>query len=235
MWSEPTEVYKLASPTDLQGTSNRPITIKLPDFAELAAQAASLPVSKLAPVRVEQPQSMNFDVEDGKASGGGLGGFQICFFSIPLITIVAMFLLKLFLPIVVFLFGLFFLLQLKFCIPPSLSVSAGVFGKVNAVLPKIEASASFDIDVDLDAEFGAGFTVDLNEELRDGITTENAITEQADKDLLLDFSNTALFPVGVAMNDANNLRDENNQPKPEAGSDLVASLEFEPRVEVTSK
>ena len=109
----------------------------MPDFTELAAQAAALPVRKLAPVRVVHPQSMNFGVDDGKPSGGSVGSFQICYISIPLITIVAMFVLKLFLPIVVFLFGLFFLLRLKFCIPPSLDLQAGVFAKMAVLLPKL--------------------------------------------------------------------------------------------------
>jgi hypothetical protein len=235
-WSEPTEVYKLATPTDLIGTSNRPVTIRMPDFSELAAQAAALPVSKLAPVRVISPQSMNFNVEDGKASGGGIGGFQICFISIPLITIVAMFLLKLIMPIVVFLFGLFFLLQLKFCIPPSLSLSAGVFGKLDALLPKLEVDASLDVDAEFDASLGLGFkAADLNTDLQDGIVKENQITDPGDKDDLNVFSNAALLPIGEGMYEARSLTDEENLPKPEAGLDLTGSLEFEPRVEVSAK
>jgi hypothetical protein len=235
-WSEPTEVYKLATPTDLIGTSNRPVTIRMPDFSELAAQAAALPVSKLAPVRVIHPQSMSFDVEDGKASGGGVGGFQICFISIPLITIVAMFLLKLFLPIVVFLFGLFFLLQLKFCIPPSLSFSAGMFAKLDALAPKLEVDASLDVDVEFDASLGLGFSAaDLNTDLRTGIADENQITDPNDIDDLEVFSNAALLPVGEGINEARSLTDGENLPKPEAGLDLTGSLEFEPRVEVSVK
>src|SRR5262249_2404532 len=126
VWSEPSESYQLAAHNDLIGTAQRPVTIQMPDLAELAAQAAALPVNKFAPVKVVQPQSLNFDVNDGKPSAKGVGIPQICFFAIPLITIVAFFVLKLFLPIVVFLFGLFFLLQLKFCILPSASVSAGL-------------------------------------------------------------------------------------------------------------
>lgn len=235
VWSESTEMYNLATATDLIGTSNRPITIKMPDFAELAAQAAALPVNKLAPVRVIHPQSMNFEVSDGKASGGSVGGFQICFISIPLITIVAMFVLKLFLPIVTFLFGLFFLLQLKFCIPPSLSLSAGVFGKLDALLPKLEVDASINVDVEFDASLGLNFGVkDLNDDLQDGIIGENQITNPDDINALSVFSNTALLPVGKGMYEARNLTDEENLPKPAAGLDLTGSLEFE-TVEVMVK
>lgn len=54
-----------------------------------------------------------------------MGGPAICFFSIPLITIIASFVLNLFLPIVVLLFNLWFLLALRFCIPPSFSIAGG--------------------------------------------------------------------------------------------------------------
>ena len=58
------------------------------------------------------------------ASLGTDGRSQICSFSIPLITIVATFVFKLFLPVVMFLFGLLFLLKLKFCIPLSVECRA---------------------------------------------------------------------------------------------------------------
>lgn len=235
VWSEHTEIFRLASATDLIGTSNRPITIRMPDFAELAAQAAALPVDKLAPVRVIQPQSMKFGVDDGKPTGGGIGGFQICFFSIPLITIVAMFLLQLFLPIVVFLFGLFFLLALKFCIPPSLSVSAGadLSMQLDLAMPTLEANLSVDADVGLDV----GLVTDLNTALTTGIVEEHGVTllEIEGGDGLEKFGNAALLPVGMGTNAAAKLTDEEGQPKPQAGLDLTASLDFEPRVEVKVK
>ena len=237
VWSERTEIYKHASATDLIGTSNRPITIKLPDFSELAAQAAALPAGKLAPVRVEQPQSMNFEIdEDGKATGGGLGGFQICFFSIPLITIVAMFLLKLFLPIVVFLFGLFFLLQLKFCIPPSLSVSAGLSVELDVLMPKLELDASIDVDVEFDAALGLGFTIEkLNADFQEGILLEHGISDVEQLKQLKKFSNAAMLPIGEGIHEARLLVGEDGQPKAEAGVDVTASIDYEPRVEVQLK
>ena len=235
IWSERTEVYKHALATDLIGTSNRPITIRLPDFAELAAQAAALPASKLAPVRVEQPQSMKFQIDgDGNPTGGGIGGFQVCFFSIPLITIVAMFLLTLFLPIVVFLFGLFFLLALKFCIPPSLSAAGGLSAKLDVLMPKLELDASIDVDAEFDAALGLGFTAaDLNADFQTGISEEHGI-DDADNQLR-QFSNSAMLPLGQGIHDAKLLVGDDGKPKAEAGVDVTASIEYEPRVEVKVK
>ncbi len=232
IWSEATEVYKHASATDLIGTSNRPITIRMPDFAELAAQVAALPANKLAPVRVEQPQSMNFQIDaDGKATGGGIGGFQICFFSIPLITIIAMFVLKLFLPIVVFLFGLFFLLGLKFCIPPSLSVAGGLSAKLDVLMPKLELDASIDVDVEFDAALGLGFTAaQLNADFQAGIPQEHGIIDVDAQ--LKQFSNEAMLPLGKGIHEAKQLVGDDGKPKVEAGVDVTASLDYEPRVEV---
>jgi len=41
-----------APPLDLVGTSNRPVSIKMPDMRELAAQAASRPRGRFSPLRV---------------------------------------------------------------------------------------------------------------------------------------------------------------------------------------
>jgi hypothetical protein len=237
VWTKPTEVYKVASATDLIGTSNRPITIRMPDLSELAAQAATLPASKLAPVRVEKPQAMNFQIDkDGKATGGGIGGFQICFFSIPLITIIAMFVLQLFLPIVVFLFGLFFLLQLKFCIPPSLSIGGGLTAKLDVLMPKLELDASIDVDVEFPAALALGFTAgDLNVDFQTNIPKEHGISNPDAEKQLKDFSNAAMLPIGEVMQEAKSLVGEDGKPKPEAGVDLTASIDYEPRLEVKVK
>jgi hypothetical protein len=178
---------------------------------------------------------MNFQIDsDGKPTGGGLGGFQICFFSIPLITIVAMFLLKLFLPIVVFLFGLFFLLQLKFCIPPSLSATGGLSLKLDALMPKLELDASIDVDVEFKAELGLGFTAAaLNADFQAGIPLEHGIT---DVDFQLkQFSNAAMLPIGEGIHEAKLLVGDDGKPKPEAGVDVTASIDYEARVEVQGK
>jgi hypothetical protein len=125
-WSAPTAVYQLASHQDLVGTSNHPVTIQMPDIPALMTQAASMPRDQIAPVKFVTPpgSSLQFTPNGGVPANGKLGGASICSFSIPLITIVATFVLNIFLPIVVFVFGLFALLRLKFCIPPSFRLNA---------------------------------------------------------------------------------------------------------------
>jgi hypothetical protein len=239
VWSRPTESYKLAPPSDLIGTSQRPVTVIMPDLKELAAQAATLPLKKFSSFKVVKPQGMNFSVDDGKATGGSVGVPQICFISIPLITIVAMFLFQLFLPIVVFLFGLFFLLALRFCIPPSFSLDAGLSAQLDVVAPKIELDASFDVDAfgSLSLEGGGTFgAADLNLNLQGSVGANAGFKPGAPElgDAHLDqFSNAALVTTGVAANEAKHTSDEvGSDLQAAAGVDLTASLEFEERVEV---
>ena len=79
-------------------------------------------------------------------------GQQICFFAILLFFIVAMFLFRLILPIILFLFQLWFLLKLKLCIPPSISLDAGIAADLEIKGPEIELQ--FDLSVDGKVEFG---------------------------------------------------------------------------------
>jgi hypothetical protein len=158
VWSAPTEVYQLAPHFDLVGTSNRPVSIQLPDLAALQAQAAVLPPNQLAPVRMVSPPNSNLEVNadaDGNITSHGISG-QICSFSIPLITIVATFVFKLFLPVVTLLFGLFFLLKLKFCIPPSVEIAADVKAELDLKLPSVEVdfAVSVEAEFDLGGQFG---------------------------------------------------------------------------------
>jgi hypothetical protein len=228
VWSESTEVYKLASHHDLRGTAQQPVTIQMPDLAELAAQVASMSVGQFAPMKVVQPQALNFSVNDGKPESLGIGGKQICFFAIPLITIVAFFVLKLFLPVLVFLFGLFFLLQLKLCILPSVGIDISLEAELEALPPGI------DVDIELDASIG--FTSEeLNIGLQKVITDEVGketphIGEDSDFNIKLeDFSNEALLPVGRSIKAANDIPEDQAD---QSGPDLLAALEYEPRVEV---
>jgi hypothetical protein len=228
-WSKPTEVYKLASHNDLIGTSQRPVTIQMPDLAELAAQVGSLrdkKFSQFAPVRFIQPQGLNFSVEDGKPvlGNGGVGPKQICFFAIPLITIVAMFVLKLFLPIVVFVFSLYFLLALRFCIMPSIQIDAGLNAELSAIPPDIS------LDVEFDANLNLNFDVTtLNTNLKAGIAADAGVKSAADIAKLDKFSNDALIPVAISIKQANDVPAE--QPE-QAGPDVTASLQYEERLEV---
>lgn len=139
-WSRPSEAFRVASQADPVGTSQRPLTIHLPDVADLAAQVGS----GRAPggVRMVTPDASEPTVvldEDGNPTGGPLGGGQICSFSIPLITIIARFVLSIFLPIVIIAFQLWWMLLLKLCIPPSIDFGA-----------KLDAAASLEGSFDVD-------------------------------------------------------------------------------------
>ena len=143
-WSVPTRPYKLASHYDLTGTSHQPVTIQLPDLNELAAQAKpSLGVGFAKP-----PGSlMTSGTEEGKPTNYGRSRkFEICFIPIPLITIVATFVFELFLPVVMLLFQLWWMLALKFCIPPELDVAAGITGEI-AVDGSLEASIDLGVTI----------------------------------------------------------------------------------------
>ena len=164
IWSKATEQYRLAAQFDLLGTANRPVTIQMPNLAELAAQANSRPVGKYSPVRFVQPQSLHPKTDGNTLAGGSMGDSAICFFSIPLITIIALFVLNLFLPIVVFIFNLWFLLALKFCIPPSFKFDGALQTELAAIPPNIGVDAGFSIDVD-----APGFELEVEGSLMNGV------------------------------------------------------------------
>lgn len=146
-WSLPTEAFRVAAPFDVLGSANRPITIKMPDLRELAAQAAMRPKGRLSPVRMVQPQHMSPKTDGSGLTDGSMSGEAICSFSIPLITIIALFVLNLFLPIVVFVFQLWFLLVFRFCIPPQVSVSAGLDAALAVTPPSVDLDADFSVKV----------------------------------------------------------------------------------------
>ena len=81
-------------------------------------------------------------------------GAAICSFSIPLITIVANFVLRLFLPIVIFVFQLWWMLALRFCISPVFSLSASVAAGLKAHL-----------DANVDATFAADVKANVSDNL----------------------------------------------------------------------
>ena len=159
VWSRPTEVYQLAAAMDLDGTSHKPVTIQLPDLPALEAQAAAMKVGEGVGVRMVAPakSSLEFKTDaDGKPINGSVGGAAICSFSIPLITIIATFVLKLFLPIVVLLFGLWWMLKLKFCIPPSFELDAGLSAALSATPPGVDFSAGLSVDIDASLKLNLG-------------------------------------------------------------------------------
>lgn len=242
VWSAPTEPYQLAAHFDLVGTSQRPVTMQLPNIPELAAQAASLPPAKAAPFKMASPNpqsNLGFKLADeknpGSAEASPPGGIpEICSFAIPLITIVATFVLKLFLPIVVLVFGLFFLLKLKFCIPPSLSISAKVEAALDVDLPSI------DLDVGLSVQLGGQALLKLKErlELSDAATdieVTNAIRASVQADLAAGFGTEATSKLTQTYSNEALLKLTASVGRDQAPEDLslTASLEYEPPVQKT--
>jgi hypothetical protein len=189
-WSRPTEPFRLASHFDLAGTGNRPVTVQLPDLKALEAETAALPVGRAAPFRLQAPPDSNleFDVDTTTMQiSAKAPGEAICSFAIPLITIVATFVLKLFLPIVVFAFQLWFLLRLRFCIPPSVDVNLSLDAELAASADvDLDAGVQATLSADLDATIGAGagakltgtysnsVLVDLRKQLAMDLTVDGA-------------------------------------------------------------
>jgi hypothetical protein len=162
-WSARSELYQLASHFDLAGSNNRPVTIQLPDLPALQAQVAADPtVGRKGAVKMISPKGSNLHTSGQIPNlnpAPGSPGAAICSFSIPLITIVATFVFNLFLPIVVFVFQLWWMLALKFCIPPSFSLGAGVAAAL-AANPNVnaDADAGFAANVQVDFAFNLGAT-----------------------------------------------------------------------------
>lgn len=234
-WSLPTESYRIAPAADLAGTSNFPITIQMPDLRELAAQAATAPAGRFSPVRVVQPQALKPKVDGMSVSGGTLGmSGQICFFAIPLITIIAFFVLNLFLPIVVFIFGLWFLLVFKLCIPPTFEVDAGLQAELDVV-------GKLGLDVEANATVSAHFSgppfnlntaLELNAKLTSDIagywTSEEGVKRSDADDAVANMANGALIPLHASAR--NKTEDANAEaPVRQIGPDLLDGMEFEPR------
>lgn len=171
IWSEATEGYQLASHYDLDGASHRPVNIKLPDLPALKAQADLAPPGRGASARIIAPaeSSLNFKTDSMDMPEGGQpltrAGQQICFFSLFLFFIVAMFLFRLFLPILLFIFNLWFLLKLKFCIPPSIKFDAGL-------VADLSFDGSFGVDFDASIQAHVDLMVDFNADLAVQIALE---------------------------------------------------------------
>jgi len=181
VWSEPTESYKIAPFFDLDGCGHKPINIKLPNLEDLKNQVARGPVGKGANVRMKTPDNSSLTITTGDdfalpTEGGPPGGGAICFFAIPLITIVAMFLLKLFLPIVVFLFQLWFLLSLRLCIPPSIDIDVDLAVDLKVLGPEFDFDAKFGVDFKLgtDPRSILGYA-DLRQVIEDGFDQDGKL------------------------------------------------------------
>lgn len=124
-WSAATEPYRLAAFFDPEGTAHRTVSITMPDLRAVAARAAQ-PAAGGVAITTPPGSRLSFNPGNGTPSDGGVGGAaaQTCTFALELVMIVAFFVFSLFLPIVVFLFQLWWLLLLKFCLPPSVQAMA---------------------------------------------------------------------------------------------------------------
>jgi hypothetical protein len=201
-WSVPTRPYKLASHFDLTGTSHHPVTIQMPDLNDLAAQAKpSLGVRFAKP-----PGSLMISGDEkGKLKDDSRSSdTEICSFPIPLITIVASFVFELFLPVIVFLFQLWWMLALKFCIPLKVSVAAGITAEI-----ALDASLSFE----------ASLAVDAKVDYRNG--TKEMLGAAAGQALIDNYS-----PIGVI----NVVADLKAACNPATGPSVTADLDFEAEV-----
>ena len=233
VWSRPTEAYQLAAAADLDGTSNRPVTVQLPDLPALEAQAAALPPGAGVGVRMVSPDDssleMQTDPDDVGNPSGGVGGASICFFSIPLITIVATFVLKLFLPIVVFVFGLWFLLKLKFCILPSFELDAGLAAELQATPPGVEFEAS--LEVGLQGAFTANLGAKVGGELAAEYAGDVNALGQLARDMSVDFSESVPPDLAPGLGEPTpGTGPAEARPLPAVGADL----EYYERVEAVA-
>jgi hypothetical protein len=145
--SEPTRPFRLAAAYDPDGTKNRTISVTAPDLRRLAARAGQ----QQGPggLRITTPPNSSLSpIDFKKIPGAGLGSpttaGAICTFAFELFFIVAFFLFLLFLPIVVLAFQLWWMLALRFCIPPSLSFSLlADFFAAGHVLADLKVGAGF--------------------------------------------------------------------------------------------
>jgi hypothetical protein len=213
-WSEPTEPFRLAAHFDAVGTSHRPINITLPDFPALAAAAASRPPGALSPVAMKQPDNSSINISATDPVSGSVGGGQICFLSIPLLTIVAWFVINIFLPILMLVLGLWFLLRLKICIPPSVQVQGALDAALAADLAKIDVDLGAAAGVDLDTVPNAGT---IHNDLMKGMA--RALGTTPVKTGLDRFSNKPLAEF------------EKQLVKPQQGPDFSGGIEWEEHVD----
>jgi hypothetical protein len=102
-----------------------------------------------------------------------------------LITIVATFVLRLFLPIVVFLFGLWFLLRLKFCILPTFSLDGDLSVDLEAEL-NVKLSAEVDLSLELQGRIDAALDLNLSAPVAAGLKAD--LDPRARGQLVLDLA-----------------------------------------------
>jgi hypothetical protein len=152
----PSKAFRLASPMDPQGTSKRTTSITLPDLRRLAARAGQ-PMGS-GGVQIATPPKSQLvinpfkGIPDGGKGAIGTGG-GACTFALELFFLVAFFLFLMFLPIVVFAFQLWWMLALRFCIPPGASLNIVTqFFADGHLLSEVEAKDT--VTTAFDRQFG---------------------------------------------------------------------------------
>ena len=155
-YGTPSEAFRLASPMDPQGTSKRTTSITLPDLRRLAARAGQPMGPGGVQITTPPNSQLVFNPFKGRPDSGagaiGAGG-GVCTFALELFFLVAFFLFLMFLPIVVFAFQLWWMLALRFCIPPGASLSIVTqFFADGHVLADVKADAA--VSAAFDLQFG---------------------------------------------------------------------------------
>jgi len=157
VWSDASESFTLASYFDLDGTVNKPVNILLPDLDQLKHQVLDRPVGTGLNVRMMPPpgSGLTFRNNGMDMPGGGARGNQICFNFVFLLTFVALFVFRLFLPIVVFVFGLWWMLRLRLCIPPSISLDLEFAADLAVYGPEFEVALETKMGIDASVQLGS--------------------------------------------------------------------------------
>ena len=118
-WSDPTAPYRVAPHADPDGTKNHRVSITMPDLRAVAARAGRPPGP--GGVEIVQPPGSQLKMNTSSfppTPGPDMGTeTSRCTFSLELFMIVSLFVFSLFLPVVVFVFQLWWLLLLRFCLP----------------------------------------------------------------------------------------------------------------------
>jgi hypothetical protein len=152
-WSTPTEPFRLAAAYDPDGTKNRNVSISAPDFRALAARAGQAAGPGGLAISTPPGSQMQFNPFNGipKPGDGSMGGTgSVCTFAFELFFIVALFLFLMFMPIVVFVFQLWWMLALRFCL---LKLSAQ-FTALATFFAGAHVNATFFADLEADANAG---------------------------------------------------------------------------------
>ena len=139
----PDEPFRLAAFADPEGTRNRVFSIRMPDLRTVAARAGERPRPGGVAITSPPESQLTFNPGGGTPSDGSPPSGTVdrtCTFALEIFMIVAMFVFSLFLPIVVLLFQLWWLLALRFCLPSagqaaSLLTSFFASGKTLATSP----------------------------------------------------------------------------------------------------